>query len=83
MSKINYDLFGYKIDNSEQIKQKNQKRAAKAALTKKINKEKQNKEFERNFIIARSYGDLFLGKFSEDERIKAEMYIQKNKKEKK
>lgn len=83
MSKINYDLFGYKIDNSEQIKQKNQKRAAKAALTKKINKEKQNKEFERNFIIARSYGDLFLGNFSEDERIKAEMYIQKNKKEKK
>lgn len=81
-----YDMFGNDITASEKKKEqtkKNKERAHKAAQTRKTNKGKKDKEYEKNFMTARSHGDLFNGEPSKEERSKAEKYIQDNRKDKK
>ena len=81
-----YDMFGNDVTKQEELKQKkkkNSERSKKAALTKQQNKIKKEKEFNDNFDKARSYGDLFGNTPSDEERKKAEEYIQSHFKKRK
>lgn len=80
MNKI-IDLFGNDITEQvkkEELKKKYSDRANKAAETRKKNKAEKDVLFDKMFIIARSEGNLFREKYSEEERKKAEEYIKSN-----
>lgn len=80
MNKI-IDLFGNDITEQvkkEELKKKYSDRAKKAAETRKKNKAEKDVLFDKMFIIARSEGNLFGEKYSEEERKKAEEYIKSN-----
>lgn len=79
-------MFGNDITKQEELKQKKKKnieRSKKAAATRQQNKLKKEKAFNDNFDKARSYGDLFGNTPSDEERKKAEEYIQTHMKKKK
>lgn len=81
---IIYDIFGNDISDYEQeqnnrIKNNEQKHQNK--LLKKEVQEQTKKDFEKQFIIARGYGDLFDGAFSIKDKKRAEEFIQKHKNE--
>ena len=81
---IIYDIFGNDITLYEQqqnnrikhIEQKNQNQ-----LLKKEAQEQAKKAFEKQFIIARGYGDLFEGAFSINDKKRAEDFIRNHKNE--